>query len=367
MQSRTRVTTVATLLLVLAAPSLSTAQEAATDFSVEPARGSSLAEGASYFSLNGEAGDSFRQALVVGNGSNDALTLRLAAVDAGTGPFGGAAYGLPAEDEEKVGSWIEFERRSLRLQPRESARIAFTVRVPADASSGVHLGGVTVWSPVDGDVGGAAQGQAGASVVLQTRRVIAVMVKLPGPDDAELVVHGIEPEARPDGIYLGIQIENAGQGITKGSGTVELPDEGFIKDFDIDTFVPGTRIAYPIRWKNDARDGEYPARVEIDYEVGPSSRTVEWQGTFTLGEAILEDLEQRGGGTGGGAPLWLWPTIAGVALAFLAAAWLLLRRRRVQAAPRLTPARHVDQRAVLPAPTDVRRRMPPPPPPPPAP
>lgn len=277
-------------MLILVAAGVATAQEGGVDFVVEPVPGSSTAPRGGYFLINVTPGGEVSQAIGLRNDSPSRLELRLAAVDAVTGQLGGASYALDTEAPTRTGAWITLDRTSLTLEPKASAVVPFRVAVPTGAESGEHLAGISVAAPTNKGVPGAAgKGQAGASVDVQTRRIVAVQVNLPGPSDPELVVTGVTPAGRPDGLYLEIGIENAGRGFTTGEGTITLPDQGFERAFSIDTFVPGTSIAYPIKWTEAADDGNYQARVDIRY----GERVARWNGTFTVGEAVRKELAER--------------------------------------------------------------------------
>jgi hypothetical protein len=322
------------LLAVFARPAH--AQTDGLEFVAEPAEGSSISEGG-WFELEAPAGAGATQALSLRNDSSAPLDLRLAAVDAVTGALGGVSYALPDEPRERVGSWISFERDTVRLEPGASTNVAFTVAVPGDAPDGVNLAGIAVWAPTaeTAATADAAAGQAGAAIEMEARRIIAVQVNLPGPAAPLLAITGVEPVARPDGLYLEIGIENRGTGLTTATGSIVVADGSLDRDFAIDTFVPGTAIAYPVQWVAAADNGEYAARVEIDYD----GRTVLWEGTYTLGPAVQAELEERvivSGGGDGLSPVLLAAAAALLAALATAGLGLLIRSRRV-AVPR--PAR----------------------------
>jgi hypothetical protein len=151
------------------------------------------------------------------------------------------------------------------------------------------MAGISVLVPAAKDAAVEGGSKAGASVTVQSRRVIAVQVNLPGPADPELVITGVAPGARPDGLYLQVAVDNKGRGLTKGEGVVTLADDGFEQKFSIDTFVPGTSIAYPIKWTDKAVDGDHPAHVEIRY----GDRMTVWDGKFTVGTAVKEEQANR--------------------------------------------------------------------------
>ena len=95
--------------------------------------------------------------------------------------------------------------------------------------------------------------------------------------------------ARQDGLYLQVTVDNKGRGFTKAEGVGTLADDGFVRKFSIDTFIPGTSIAYPIKWTDKATDGDHRARVEIRY----GDRVAARDGTFAIGKAIKEEQASR--------------------------------------------------------------------------
>lgn len=335
MRNTVRLCLLPALLAALAAVAGPAAgEEGAMDFTVDPAPRSSLDPEGGYFRISAGPGETVEQAVVLRNLSQRPIELRVAAVDAATGSYGGVSYGLPGAARERVGKWISFEQQTVRLGADAAARVSFTVAVPAGAVSGEHLGGITVWAPSSEETEESTRGagQAGATLNIQTRRVIAVLVRVPGRAEPRLVVTGVTPTARADGVYLEIGIENRGGALTKAKGTISLPSDGFQETFALDTFVPGTATAYPIKWAQSPRDGEHQARVELRY----GTRTALWEGTFTIGEEVEKALVERG------APGEIQEsrdstlTLAAAAAAAAAAAgllvggviWLLSRRRR---------------------------------------
>ena len=161
---------------------------------------------------------------------------------------------------------------------------------------------------------------------IQTRRVIAVQVNLPGPTEPELTIDGVRSVARPQGLYLEIELDHVGTALTRGEGTISLPEQGFEQDFVLETFVPRTSIAYPVQWTTDADEGSYPAEVEIRYD----GEVATWRGDVHVGDEVLDDLAQREvqpaehGSDAGLA--WLWAVALPVALAVGLGAYLLGRR-----------------------------------------
>lgn len=306
-------------------------QPSVVDYAVQPAPGSSASEHGDYFALEAAPGTSVTQSLFVRNDSKRPITLRVAAVDAATGPYGGVSYGLVTDDPTRVATWISFPEDSIRLAPNVSKRVPFTIAVPAEAASGEHLAGIAIWAPegVTKPTEVGSRSKASASIVVQTRRVIAVLVTLPGPAEPRLVVVGVKPAARADGTYLEIELANRGGKLVKAArGVVALPGEQYTRRFSIDTFVPGTTTAYPVKWTQAPPEGEYEARVELRYD----GRVESWEGSFGIGEELVDELVERGAARPAEKPRADVLVVAGVTGAGLVtvgvATALLLRRRR---------------------------------------
>lgn len=278
--------------LLLAAASgapAASAQPSDRSFVAEPVPGSKTAPTGGYFLLEAQPGEQVQQSVGLRNDSPGPLELRIDPVDATTGQRGGASYAIPGETPSRTGAWITLTRSTVTLGPGASAVVAFAVAVPADATAGEHLAGLSIAAPPRaGESADAGAGEAAASIDVQTRHVIAVQVNVPGPAEAELVVEGVTPAARPDGLYLEIAIENRGRRLTKGEGVITVGDD-FERAFDVDTFVPGTTIAYPVKWDVNAADGEHEAVVELRY----GDAVARWTGSFTVGEKIRDELEER--------------------------------------------------------------------------
>lgn len=318
-----------TVPLALVLPVAAYAQSQEMDFVVTPSAGSDTAPRGGYFQLSAEPGAVIMQSLDVRNDSAQPLELRLSAADALTGPLGGVSYGLPDDEAIFTGAWIDLDRTTLTLDAGASTVVPFAVNVPADAGSGQHLAGISVGAvPATTAPGADPTGGAGVSVDVQTRRVVAVQVDLPGPATPELMIHGVTVAARPDGPYLEIELENTGTALTQGEGTITAAEDDFAHDFTIGTFVPATSIAYPIPWTPDSREGEHAVQVEVRY----GDDVARWEGTVVFGDDLRDELAEREVTTGDDGGFEIPPLlIAAVALLVLVLAILGVRRLQKQA------------------------------------
>ncbi|MEU6315264.1 DUF916 domain-containing protein [Streptomyces sp. NPDC047014] len=155
-----------------------------------PATGAARTDRA-YFFHQGAAGTTVEDSVTVLNSSDRELTLRLFATDAVNTPEGGAFALLPAETAPKdIGRWITpapGTGETVTLPPKGRKDIPFTVRVPADATPGDHIGGIVA-------AGTAVEGvrQEGKVQVGVKRSVGArLYFRVPGPVTAGLSVEDV--------------------------------------------------------------------------------------------------------------------------------------------------------------------------------
>lgn len=309
---------------------------AATDpsYSVAPTPDVRSTGARDYLRLEAQPSMTVNDSLVVTNLSDIPIELSIKGVEVSTGPLGGVSYATGETAPVGVGAWISIGSPSLGLAPRATSTVTVRVDVPAGARSGTHLGGVAVTPSPPVPNAGTQDGGVGAGVRVGVRRVIAVEVTIPGPAAPELVVSGVEPAARPGGVHLLIDIANVGRGMTKAEGSVEIPGLGFRQAVRLDTFVPETSIAYPVRLTDTPTTGQWTGRVELRY----GSQLATWEGQVVIGPQINTDLERRQVTNSSayrppGASSSLWPPIAGsagagAALVGVIGAVVATRRRR---------------------------------------
>ncbi|MFD7261532.1 WxL protein peptidoglycan domain-containing protein [Streptomyces sp. NPDC059874] len=110
-----------------------------------PAAGAAMTDRA-YFFHQGQAGTSVGDSVTILNSSDKELTFQVFATDAVNTPSGGAFALLPVETKPKdVGAWIALPPETastVTVPPKGRKDIPFTVKVPADATPGDHVGGI---------------------------------------------------------------------------------------------------------------------------------------------------------------------------------------------------------------------------------
>jgi hypothetical protein len=106
-----------------------------------------------------------------------------------------------------------------------------------------------------------------------------VQVNLPGPRIQRLEITGIGPGSEPGYQTLLIGLASTGTALTRGYGTIRVTDdqrrESLNRSFVLDTFVPDTRIQYPVQVSGAALPaGRYRAVITIGYGNQRVARTL---------------------------------------------------------------------------------------------
>ncbi|MFL5845104.1 MAG: hypothetical protein ACJ762_10455 [Solirubrobacteraceae bacterium] len=348
--------------LLLAAAFTSTAQAApAPVFALKPIGHSSLG----YFRFAGAPGQPISGSVRVVNAGTVAGTAELAAVDGTTGATTGAVYRTVGEASSDVGAWLALDTREVTLAPGASAVVGFTVAVPADARRGQHLGGIVARPVVAAKPAEASDAKRSFRVDIVDQSILAVQVDLPGAARSLLAVRDVRAGGNPGYQTLDITMSNPGEKMVKGSGqAIVTTASGEVvarQRFAIDTFLPRTRIVYPLVLRGEALlPGDYHTTVDLKWDGGGSSST---ELPFSVSRG---DIEQAYGAEGvaklpssGGhddTPLALF---AGVGLALILlgfgamAVWF--RRRTRELERRLGTAVAVPEPDAEPTVTDARR------------
>ena len=263
---RVAFTTAAILLPAAPAPA------AGPSFAIKPIGHAELG----YYRFDAVPGQTISGRLRVVNAGKEAGTAELAAVDATTGATTGAVYGTVGVRSSDVGAWLALSAPRVTLAPGATKVVTFTLRVPADARRGQHLGGIVARPAADAAATAPGTAKHNFRVNIVDQAIVAVQLDLPGAARRVLAVRGIEAGGNTGYQTLQIALSNPGELMVKGRGTVVVTTAAGApvkrQDFAIDTFVPRTRISYPLVMRGKALlPGDYRARVLLTWSGGGHS------------------------------------------------------------------------------------------------
>ncbi|MFJ3721172.1 WxL protein peptidoglycan domain-containing protein [Streptomyces sp. NPDC090045] len=288
-----------------------------------PAAGAAMTDRA-YFFHQGAAGTSLADSVTILNSSDKDLTFQIFATDAMNTPAGGAFALLPVETRPKdVGAWIALppETASTVTVPAKGRKdIPFTVKVPADATPGDHVGGIVALNTAVEGV------QQDGKVQVGVKRSVGARLyfRVPGPLTPGLSVEDVRvsrsapllPWVKDARATVSYTLVNRGNVVVEPKVTVSA--EGLFGRDVLDrparelklTLLPGQRIELTEPWPDAPQSDWVTVRI-------------------TAGATAHPDLVSRSETEFIAVP---WPAVglflvlagAGVTL------WVLRRRRRAE-------------------------------------
>lgn len=140
-----------------------------------------------FFVYSAPAGRLLHGSIAVVNSGTAAGTVKLYSADATTGRTSGAVYLTSGEPRHGVGAWIGLARTRLRIGPRGTVKVPFTVRVPGGDLAGQHVGGIVAEAAARTS-GPSSKGKTHVQINVRNLSIVAVEVNVPGPLRARLEI-----------------------------------------------------------------------------------------------------------------------------------------------------------------------------------
>jgi Bacterial protein of unknown function (DUF916) len=266
--------------------------------------------------------------LQVVNPSSKKVTVQLAAVNALTTNTLGSAYALQGVAPRGTTTWLRLGRRSITIAPRSSQSVKVSLEVPASATPGDYLTGVSVQALGQVQTASASHGVAIGEI---DRYAIGVEATLPGPRHPAIHFTGASVTREPAGLAFLLAAGNSGNVILKnvhGWVRVTTGNRQVAKaTITPGTFVSGTSISYPVlsRTEQPTPGSSYRIQAALYYQGGVAR--LDKVVTFSHAAAVKQQsyggrkLPQSG-------PPWLWIAIAAALIGAVAGIRLAILRRR---------------------------------------
>lgn len=255
------------MFLALLVPAASAAAAKPATFALQPI---TAAGHASYFVLAAQPGQTLTRRLRVVNTGGRRGTVLLYPVDGTTGQTSGAVYLDRSAPRRDVGRWLRVSSPHVTLDPGQSRTVSFDVAVPRRVAGGQHLGGLVAENAGRQRTAPVKRGRGSFRINLRALTIAAVQVTLPGQLKPDLIPDSAKPGGTAGYQALLLGIRNDGNALVKGSGSVAISTRAggrvSAATFALDTFVPRTRINYPVPIRGKAlAQGRYSALVTIRY------------------------------------------------------------------------------------------------------
>ncbi|MEU9160200.1 DUF916 domain-containing protein [Streptomyces sp. NPDC048424] len=247
-----------------------------------PAAGAAMTDRA-YFFHQGTAGTALGDSVTILNSSDKDLTFQIFATDAMNTPAGGAFALLPVETRPKdVGAWIALppETAGTVTVPAKGRKdIPFTVKVPADATPGDHVGGIVALNTAVEGV------QQDGKVQVGVKRSVGARLyfRVPGPLTPGLSVEDVRinrsapllPWVRSARATVSYALVNRGNVVVEPTVTVSA--EGLFGRRVLDrparelrlTLLPGQRIELTEPWPDAPQSDWVTVRITAGATAHP--------------------------------------------------------------------------------------------------
>src|SRR5581483_5784255 len=132
------------------------------------------------------------------------------------------------------------------LAPGKNAVVDFTIRVPHIVRPGDHLGGIVAENSQIQQ----SSGQGALQIKIKHLTIDAVEVQLPGRAVGVVQVTGVKPGGEHGYQYVYVHLTSNGTVMIKPDASLTVRNAaGRVvarRTFQLDTFLPGTAIDYPV-------------------------------------------------------------------------------------------------------------------------
>ncbi|GAA1528754.1 hypothetical protein GCM10009827_052470 [Dactylosporangium maewongense] len=229
--------------------------------------------GRAAYDFEAKPGDVITDMVGVSNLSDAPITFTVYSTDAFTAPDGAFALLTGTTQPNDIGSWTDLTPKSYTVQPKKRADIAFTLRVPTNATPGDHAGGI-VASVIERQTN--PQGQQ----VNVDRRIAARMyLRVAGPVQPLVQVSSLNvvygSPALPFGtgdLVVTYRLKNAGN--VRVHGTAKVRASGLLgvslgesEEITVPEMLPGAELSVQKRIPGVMSLGRLTAAVTVNAEA----------------------------------------------------------------------------------------------------
>ena len=294
-------------------------------------------------------GRTVRGAVLVRNVSRRPIVLRLQPADIANATNGNADY-ITAH-RSAAGRWVRLAATTVRLAPKASRRVPFSVRIPAGTRGASHYAGIVAFDAADVTAAARDRKRRGTSFTISriTRQALPITLRLPGPLTRTLTLRSVKIKVDPAGAGLVLGLRPGGTVLTQSAAVTLRVSRGtrtvLRHSSTLGQLFPGDDLDFRIPWTGRPSEGSYRVRGVIRPK-GSAPVYINRSIAFTLTK--VEEIKRETPPLAQEAeapalPMWVWLALAGAAALLLTlslALWRLASRaRRTAEAPAPPPAR----------------------------
>ena len=210
--------------LAASSPTTTVSTKPVVTFGIQPAS-DQAPDSRSYFDFNATEGGLIRDHVAVINYSLQTITLQIHPTDAANTAEGNFALLPPNSPDPLLGSWLTMPAfdANVTLPPRGTAIIPYSIKVPANAIPGDHIGGIlaTLQSSINS--------KSGQKIKLLQSVGTRIFVRVSGPihpgfkiSDLKINYHGTADPIGDGEAVLSYRVSNTGNVALGGNQTVSV-------------------------------------------------------------------------------------------------------------------------------------------------
>ena len=204
-------------------------------------------------------------AIIVSNTGTRSGTVKLYPADATTGRTTGTVY-ITDRPPSGTGTWLQLATTSLTLAPGRSARVPFTVNVPAEAKPGQWVAGIVAEAAQTAQQTSSTN-KTGVRIRIRNLTIVAVQTNVPGAAIVSFTVGSVSTGGQHGFQQLIVRFTNGGNQLRKPRGSATILDSKNrvveTLTYAMDTFLPQTSIEYPLLLSKALPPGDYTARIRL--------------------------------------------------------------------------------------------------------
>jgi len=284
--------------------------------------------------LHGAPGRTVRGAVLVRNVSRKRIAVRLQPAEIRNATNGNADY--VTTRPSGAGRWVKLAATTVRLAPKASRRIAFSVRIPAQARGASHYAGIVALDAADLAAAARDKKRKAKTFTISriSRQALPITIRLPGPLARSLALRTVKLVAQPAGAGLVLGLRPGGNVLIQ-SAPIRLRVSRGARTIlrhasTLGQLFPRSSLDFRIPWAGRPSEGSYRVRGVIRPK-GAAPVYIDRTVTFTAAKVteLKHETPPPAQSEAPGLPMWVWVALAGAAVLLIAlslAFWRFARR-----------------------------------------
>ncbi len=209
--------------------------------------------------------------VLITNGLDETVKLKIYAVDATTTADGALALMSEVDERTGIGAWTKLSQSTITLGPHEEKKVNFTITMPSNVAPGDYLGGIIIEN---------VKLQKNETINIKTRIGVRIYQTVPGELIKKLILNNFDWRVNQDNkIVFTFSLQNKGNLRVEPQGYLVLNNDLLHREdkvnADLRMVLPGKNTIVPVVWEKTPLIGTIRAKATITYGEAPSDKIVQ--------------------------------------------------------------------------------------------